>query len=73
MDAAIIEREALALTEVERAVLAEKLLQTLPLEDTARIEAWGREADRRLDAFEQGKMRDVDGPASVAALRQLIA
>ena len=32
-------------------MLADRLLQTLQLEDDARMEAWGREADRRLDAF----------------------
>ena len=73
MDAAIIEREALALTTAERAVLADRLLQTLHLEDSSRMEAWGREADRRLEAFEQGEMEDVDGSAAVAAIRGRIA
>jgi hypothetical protein len=73
MDAATIEREAIALPIAERAVLADRLLQTLQLEDSARMEAWGHEADRRLDAFEKGGTREVDGPASVAAIRRRIA
>ena len=27
------------------------------------MERWGREADRRLEAFERGEMSAVDGPA----------
>jgi len=73
MDAALIEREAIALPIAERAVLADRLLQTLQLEDSTRMEAWGREADRRLDAFEKGGTTDVDGPASVVAIRRRIA
>lgn len=69
MDAAIIEKEALALTIAERALLADKLLETLGMEDTDRLEAWGREADRRLEAFERGEMEATDGAAAVLALR----
>lgn len=73
MDAATIEREARALTVAERAVLADHLLQTLDLEDPERMERWGQEADRRLQAFERGEMRDTDGPAAVAAIRARLA
>ena len=70
MDAATIEREALALTVAERALLADRLLQTLDIEDAERMEQWGREADRRLQAFEQGEMGSTPGPAAVAAIRE---
>ena len=70
MDAATIEREALELTGAERALLADRLLQTLNLENPERMERWGREADLRLRAFERGKMGDTDGPATVAAIRR---
>jgi hypothetical protein len=69
MDAAIIEREALALNAAERALLADRLLQTLDLEDSERMARWGAEADRRLEAFDRGEMEAIDGPAAVAALR----
>ena len=70
MDAAIIEREALSLTVAERALLADRLLQTLDQEDPERMERWGLEADRRLQAFERGEIASVDGPEAVAAIRR---
>jgi hypothetical protein len=70
MDAATIEREALGLTAAERALLADRLLLTLGLEDGERMERWGHAADRRLEAFERGDMTAVDGPAAVDAIRR---
>jgi len=70
MDAATIEREALALTVAERALLADRLLQTLNLEDGERMRRWGREAERRLQAFERGEMAATEGPEAVAAIRR---
>ena len=70
MDAATIERDALTLTVAERALLADRLLRTLDLEDAERMERWGREAERRLQAFERGEITAVDGPEAVAALRR---
>lgn len=69
MDAAMIEQEALNLSTAERALLADRLLQTLDQEDTDRLRRWGEEADRRLDAFERGEIEAVDGPAALAKLR----
>ena len=70
MDAATIERDALNLTTAERALLADRLLQTLNVEDADRMERWGQEADQRLQAFEKGEAPAVDGPTAVANLRQ---
>ena len=70
MDVATIEREALSLTVAERALLADRLLQTLDLEDSARMARWGREADQRLQQFERGEMAATDGPEAVAAIRR---
>jgi hypothetical protein len=70
MDVATIEREALSLTVAERALLADRLLQTLDQEDPERMERWGREADRRLEAFERGEIASVEGPEAVAAIRR---
>jgi len=69
-DVATIERQALALTLAERAVLADRLLRTLDSEDTERMEQWGAEADRRLQAFERGEIGATDGPEAVAAIRR---
>jgi len=70
MDAAMIEQEALNLSTAERALLADRLLQTLDQEDANRLEQWGLEADRRLEAFERGEIEAVDGPAALAEIRQ---
>jgi len=51
-------------------VLADRLIRTLGLEDSDRMERWGREADRRLEAFERGEMSAVDGPLAVTAIRR---
>jgi putative addiction module component (TIGR02574 family) len=70
MDVATLEREALSLTVAERALLADRLLQTLDQEDPERMERWGREADRRLEAYERGEIAAIDGPEAVAAIRR---
>lgn len=69
MDATTIERDALSLTTAERAQLVDRLLQTLTPENADRMERWGQEADRRLQAFEQSQEAAVDGPTAVAKLR----
>ena len=56
-DLAELEREALALSEQDRARLAEQLLSSLvPGEDVAAEEAWLAEAEQRYRAFREGKM-----------------
>lgn len=69
MDAATIEHEAMGLTAVERALLADRLLLTLDLEDARRMERWAREAESRLHAFERGEIDDTEGSAAIAAIR----
>jgi len=69
MDAAIIEKEAMQLSEAERAVLADHLLASLSRTSSEIREAWIREADDRLRAYREGEMAAVDGPQSMAELR----
>lgn len=69
MDAAIIEHEALALTAVERALLADRLLETLNIGNSSRMKLWGQEADRRLDLYERGEVSEIEGTSLVANLR----
>lgn len=54
MTAAVVEREALRLSDQERALLADKLLQTLSQPLATVEKAWAEEAEARLDAFESG-------------------
>lgn len=69
MDAAIIEKEALQLSEAERAVLADHLLASLSLTTSDIREAWVHEADDRMRAFRAGEIPAVDGPQAMADLR----
>ncbi len=70
MDAAIIESEALKLSEAERAVLADRLLASLsPVSGNLKA-AWIRESDSRMEAFRKGTLEAVDGPATLRTLRE---
>ena len=56
-DLAQLEREALQLSEEDRARLAENLLSSLsPGEDVAAEREWLAEAERRYRAYREGKM-----------------
>jgi putative addiction module component (TIGR02574 family) len=64
-------KEALALPPHERAELVEQLLQTFqsppdPLLD----ELWAREADERLNAYEQGELIGVPAEEVFEKIRQ---
>ena len=69
MDAAILEKEALQLPDGERAVLAERLLESLSRVTPETRESWIHEADSRMDAYRSGKIAAVDGPQALEELR----
>lgn len=69
MDAVILEKEALQLSEAERAILADRLLESISHKPAGMDEAWIREADSRIEAFEQGRIEAVSGPEAMAGLR----
>jgi len=70
MDAVIIESEALALSPLERARLADKLLNSLSDPDQDHIlKSWVHLAEERLIAHERGDMQAVDGPSYLSGLR----
>ena len=68
MEAATIEKEAMNLSEAQRALLADRLLQTIGIEDEARVKRWGDESERRLKAIEEGRLPTDDGPAVLEGL-----
>ncbi len=69
MDAAILEKEALLLPDSERALLVERLMESIsPLPASLRA-AWVREADERMRAFRDGEISAVDGRQAMADLR----
>ncbi|TSA31333.1 MAG: addiction module protein [Verrucomicrobiaceae bacterium] len=69
MDAAILEKEALLLPDTERALLVERLMESISPYPSALREAWVREADERMRAFRDGEISAVDGPQAMAELR----
>jgi hypothetical protein len=73
MDVAILEKEALLLPETERAILAERLLESISHSTSTLRESWVREADERMQAFRSGNLTAVDGPQAMADLRSRFA
>ena len=71
MEAAIIEKEALQLPEIERAVLADRLLASLSHRPAELEAAWRRESSSRMEAFREGKLEAVSGPEAMADLRKM--
>jgi len=60
---------ALRLAAESRAVLAEKLLESLDTSDQREIDAtWAAEAARRLQAFEEGKLKAIPGDQVMRSL-----
>jgi putative addiction module component (TIGR02574 family) len=70
MTTAKLAKEALSLPPRLRAKLAEKLLESL--DDSAQKEInalWAKEAESRIDAFEQGKLKAISGRAVFRKLK----
>jgi putative addiction module component (TIGR02574 family) len=70
IDAAVIEKEAMELSDVQRAVLAERLLESISPTSKDIHEAWIKEAEDRMSAYRDGKISIVDGPLAIAELRE---
>jgi len=69
MDTVEVEKEAMQLSDIERALLADRLLQTLGSEDDATLRKWGEEAETRLDAYLAGSEKALDGQNVISELR----
>ena len=69
MEMAIIEKEALRLPDGQRALLADRLIESLSGVTPALRQAWLAEADSRMEAFRRGEIQAVDGPEAMSALR----
>jgi hypothetical protein len=70
MEAVIIEKEALRLSDCERAVLADRLLASLSRKPAGLDDSWLREADDRMKAFHESKIQAINGPEALAKLRR---
>jgi hypothetical protein len=69
MEAAVIEKEAMQLTDIERALLADRLLESLSTTSSKIREGWIREVEDRMQGFREGKIMSVDGPEALEELR----
>lgn len=63
--------EALDLSSVDRAELVELLLSSFDFKNRRTIDAaWAKEAEERIDAFDQGKMKARPVSRAFAALER---
>jgi hypothetical protein len=69
MDAIIIEKKALQLPEAERALLADKLLESISRISPETRESWIKESENRMQAFREGKVDAVEGTEAIAELQ----
>lgn len=68
-----IAEEALALPSESRALLADKLVESLDTAALSRIdEAWLAEAKRRRDEVRSGKVKTIPGDEAFAKVRQTL-
>lgn len=70
MEAVMIEKVVLQLSDCERAVLADRLLASLSRPPAGLEDAWLREADERMAAYREGRIEAVPGPEALADLRK---
>lgn len=73
MEPAILEREALNLPEAQRAVLIERLIQSLTEFGDDRSDRWLKESTARHGASKDGLIGALDGDSFVAQLRSDLA
>ncbi len=70
MEPEVIEYEALKLPLHLRAVLAERLLQTLEGEHARSIKAWAHVSEKRMEMFHSGQMDAYPHQGVVDELRE---
>ena len=73
VDAAIIEKEAMQLSDAQRAVLAERLLESISPTSGELRTAWVEEASDRMRAYRDGGISAVDGPRAMEELQKRFA
>lgn len=73
MDVAILEKEALLLPEHARAILADRLIESISPPPSNLLDAWIAESESRLDAFQRGEIEVVDGQEALKALRNSLS
>lgn len=70
MSLASIQNEIEKLNPSEKAALIDALWESLDEERIKEVEGkWAAESEDRIDAFERGELRAVDGPSAIDELR----
>ncbi len=69
MESVAIEKEAMKLSPVEKALLADRLLQSLDLEREENAKAWAKVAEQRLEEYNAGRMDAYDGQTVIHSLK----
>ena len=66
-------QEALALPSESRALLADKLVESLDTEELGQIDRlWASEAKRRRDDVRQGRVQTIPGDEALARVRRSV-
>ncbi|MBV8782542.1 MAG: addiction module protein [Phycisphaerae bacterium] len=74
MTAEQIAKAALALPSEARAMLADRLVESLdPAQDPALRQVWGAEAIRRRDEIRSGKLQSIPGDVGLAHVKSALA
>ncbi len=70
----LLTEEMLLLPSISRALLAEKLVESLEFDTDPLIQAsWTTEAKKRRDAVRDGSVQTIDGEAALAQVKRLLA
>lgn len=73
MDIAILEKKALLLPEHARAMLADRLIESISPNPPSLLDVWIAESESRLNAFQRGEIEAIDGQEALKALRNSLS
>lgn len=68
LDVAVIEANAMELRESDRALLADRLIQSITPVSRPILNAWDREISSRMEAYRDGDIQAVEGRSAMNAL-----
>lgn len=69
----LLTKELLSLPSISRALLAEKLVESLEFDTDSTIQAaWTAEAKKRRDSVRDGSVQTIEGEAALVQVRQLL-
>ena len=70
----LLTKELLSLPSISRALLAEKLVESLEFDTDPTIQStWTAEARKRRDAVRDGSIQTIEGEDALAQVRRLLA